>query len=238
MNVALVQIWIETCHQLGLGLNDVFQEAGSGVVPVAGVGVILHEPPAALGVVEAGSVGYQQRDVEVAQERDQTVTLDALAFEPLGLAAGGVFFIPEEADVPAEEDIGLQEDKALRDEFPQLLDGHHVLDAGEVGDAVVLHLFVGVLGQLGVKVHYLLPGVVDTADAFHLLGEGTLIAVVEDHDGIVLGALLTQGEDGRLGEFRGVEVDDGYGLAHDYSGVTSATRVFSSLVTRRIELLE
>ena len=89
-----------------------------------------------------------------------------------------------------------------------------MLDAGPVGDTVVLDLLIRVLGQLSVKINQLPLSVVNTTHALHLLGEGTLVAVIEHHDGIVFLALLTQGEDGCLGEFRGVIVDDGYCLFH------------------------
>lgn len=238
MHEHLIQVVIVTTYQSGLGVDDVFQHARTGIIPVAGVAVIFHQSPAALGIEVAGTVSYQQRDVEVAEERDQTVTLDAAALEELDTSTGGILLIPEEADVALEQDIRLQKDEATRYEFPELLDREHVLDAGPVGDTVVLDLLIRVLGQLSVKINQLPLSVVNTTHTLHLLGERTLVAVIEHHDGIVFLALLTQGEDCRLGELGGVEVDYGYGLTHVYSGATSATRVLLSLVTRRSELLE
>lgn len=238
MHEHLIQIVIVTAYQGGLGIDDVFQHARTGIIPVARVAVILHESPAALGIKVSGTVSYQQRDVEVAEERDQTVTLDAAALKELDSTTGCILLIPEEADVTLEQDIRLQQDEATRYEFPELLDREHVLDAGPVGDAVVFDLLIRVLGQLSVKINKLTLGVINTTHALHLLGERTLVAVIKYHDGIVLCTLLAQGEDCRLGELGGVEVDYGYGLTHVYSGATSATRVLLSLVTRRSELLE
>ena len=45
MEVTLLQVGIEACHQSRLGLDDILQHAGTGVIPVAGVGVILHQAP-------------------------------------------------------------------------------------------------------------------------------------------------------------------------------------------------
>ena len=73
-------------------------------------------------------------------------------------------------------------------------------------------LTVGVLGQLLLEVNNLPLGVIDNLNTLQRGCERTLVGVVKDYHTPRHPSVLTQGEDGGLGELRGVVMDDGGGL--------------------------
>ena len=172
----MVKVSVQPRNKCRLCLDDVLQQSRASVVPVVRV---VHparrQRPAAGWVKVPCAVRGQFRHVHVAEERQQPVFLPRAATEPPHLSASGKVLIPQEINVSGQQDVRLHEDKPVGQQFPQLLNAHHVLRAPVVALVGQLPTFVGVFFKFLLEVDNLPPRVVDDGHAIHLSREWSAV---------------------------------------------------------------
>ena len=112
----------------------------------------------------------------------------------LTIAINAVVVGKEFVDVLLDEDVALHQHEAVRQQFPQLLYGHHVLGAAELATFGTSYGAIALreLGQLLIEVDNLALRIVQNCQTTHASHERALCGVVEDGDVITLSAMLAK----------------------------------------------
>ena len=192
--------------------GNILEERGTRVVPVpAVVDVIGVHHPGAFGIEIADPALLAHRHVDVAEHRHQSVDACTVArlLCALDVAHHALVLLEHEGDVLLDQHVGVHQQETFGQQVEQLLHTHHVLVGGPVVHAAVLEA-AAVPGQLALDVEHLSFGVVDDGHACHLLLEGPFVRIVKDHHLVAEAAMLAQAQDGRLGQFGRVVVDNCY----------------------------
>ena len=200
--------------------QDVLQQTCAGVVPVAAVVRIGTQRPTTLRVEVPHTFGTELRHIEPAEHRQHTTHAElVIRLMGLDVCYHRVLRIEELVDALLDERVGLHEHEAVREQVPQLIDRHNMLDRAELVSlsATDNAVFVRVFGEFGVEVDDLSFGIVDDFHARQFSTPRQLVAIVEDGDGVVHAAMLADREHRRLGQFGRVIVDDDDLLFHSSS---------------------
>ena len=192
---------------------DIFIERSAGVVPVQPVIVVFgvdHPRPLRVEVSETASLA--QRNIDVTEHRHQPPYVEAVAWlGVLDMSHGHLAVLEHEVHILLQQYVGVHEQESVWQQLHEFLDAHHVaVGCPPVGGGGALV----VASQLHVEVDVLAFRVVEYRHTLHLDLEWALGAVVEDCHMVVHASMLPDAQDGSLGQFWGVVVDDGHFSFH------------------------